>query len=608
MASDGSEAQGIPGSTTALLSLVDRILRLTQHDQVALALTSMDREQLQFRASEASQTLSLCKEHEGEEARRPVESSFPCLCGLAVECINVVEKAELSTVLARLVTAGCEVLAALLLPLADGEASSFDWIRETLEDLSDQIDFLALEVYCGLGRLESKVLESDELPVVLDPIEDDFGAYWGSIEHRQALQELSAWLMCVLFRALGYASVTASSLMEFVNHDLLCLCSLLRGLFAVRADDSSLPHDTSEIQGVALGALCGLTAPDLAFPRSDGSEGDIHEQNRSLHFYLEVLGAAMVETGVLESAVDAALARSSRFPKEGAATGSKLIQFLASLLAQVATPSHDDPQSPLLKLRADVHRIADKLGRLLEAVAAQGFNHPMNLRELVASCACLAAALVLQSGMSEGCSDDHFTLSCRLLVTSCDAEDLGCAEASDRAAMLAALGALASNVGDLEYISPRLSEHISRLSADDLARARMRLTRHDRHGLVLTAAGDSLLALFGTAPVPQEVAPHDAAPKSPPAAKPGLRDIVQNAPKELRCALDEKLLCDPVVSPGGVIFERSTLARWLQKHGNTCPVTGEGLCLEDCSRSPELRKKVTEWVRGEARRDGKRKG
>lgn len=599
MASHDAEGPRTPGSTTALLSLVDRILRLTQHDQVALALTSMDREQLHFRASEASETLLLCKESEGGEARRPTEASIPCLCGLAVECINVVERAELSTVLARLVTAGCEVLAALLLPLAEEEGSNFDWIRETLEDLSDQIDFLALEVYCGLGRLESKVLESDELPVVLDPIEDDFGAYWGSIEHRQALQELSAWLMCVLFRALGYSSVIASSLMEFVNHDLLCLCSLLRGLFAVRADDSSLPHDTIQLQGLALGALCGLTAPDLAFPRSDGSEGDIYEQNRSLYFYLELLGAAMVETGVLESAVDAALARSSRLPKEGAATGSKVIQFLASLLVQVATPSHD-LQSPLLKLRADVHRIADKLGRLLEAVAAQGFDNPMNLRELVASCACLAAALVLQSGVAEGCSDDHFTLSCRLLVTSCcEAPNLGCAEASDRAAMLTALGALACNVGDLDYISPRLNEYISQLSADDIARARVRLTRHDRHGLVLTAAGDSLLALFGTAPVPASMETKVSSEVKP---KPGLRDIVQNAPKELRCALDEKLLCDPVVSPSGAVFERSTLARWLQKHGN-CPVTGEALRLEDCSRSPELRKKVTEWVRSEARRE-----
>ena len=38
--------------------------------QVALALTSMDREQLRYRASEASQTLALCK-GEAVDPRRP---------------------------------------------------------------------------------------------------------------------------------------------------------------------------------------------------------------------------------------------------------------------------------------------------------------------------------------------------------------------------------------------------------------------------------------------------------------------------------------------------------------------------------------------------------
>ena len=52
--------------------------------------------------------------------------------------------------------------------------------------------------------------------------------------------------------------------------------------------------------------------------------------------------------------------------------------------------------------------------------------------------------------------------------------------------------------------------------------------------------------------------------------------FASTARQELRCAVDRKLLCDPVVSPGGVAFERSTLQRWLQKHGS-CPVTGEAL-------------------------------
>merc|ERR1712039_836815 len=81
----------------------------------------------------------------------------------------------------------------------------------------------------------------------------------------------------------------------------------------------------------------------------------------------------------------------------------------------------------------------------------------------------------------------------------------------------------------------------------------------------------------------------------------GLRDLVQNAPPEFRCALDGKLLCDPVISPGGVVFERSTLASWLQKHGCQCPVTGQPLSLEQCRRAPEIRQQVTAWVRGAGR-------
>eukprot|EP00931_Biecheleriopsis_adriatica_P096366 TRINITY_DN70014_c0_g1_i1.p1 TRINITY_DN70014_c0_g1~~TRINITY_DN70014_c0_g1_i1.p1 ORF type:complete len:615 (-),score=163.24 TRINITY_DN70014_c0_g1_i1:31-1875(-) len=608
----------VPGSKAALLALVDRINRLTQNEQVGSALPPMDLEQLQHRAQEATQTLELCSE--GGADVRPAEASVPALCGLAVECVNVVERAELTTAPARLVAAGCEVLAGLLV---DKEGWSFDWIEDTLEDLSDQIDFLALEVYCGLGRLESMVTESDELPVVLDPVQDGFGAYWGTIEHRQALQELSAWLLCVLFRALGYVSVTARGLMEFVNHDLLCLCALLRGLFSTRADDSSLPHDAAEIQGIALDAMTGLTAPELAFPFSDGSEAGIEEQNRTLDFYLEVLCAAVIETGLLQASLEAALARASS-GQQGAATGAKYLAFLAALLTQAppresAMGGDDYGGLPAERLRNEVFRRADCLGRLLEAVLSSGFANATRLRELVASCASLAASLAAASPHPDGSSDDGFTLSCRMLLSTClDAPLVGCSEVGERAAMLAALAALANNVGDLEVSKGCLLQHIGQLPPEEQARARARLLRHDRHRLLLCGSADALVALFGSG-APQEAAPAVELPPPPPpppavAAKPapaapaGLRDIIQNAPKEFRCPLDRKLLCDPVVSPGGVVFERSTLARWLQKHGNQCPITGDALCLEDCKRSPELRKQVTDWVRKEGRhRPGKKK-
>ena len=37
-------------------------------------------------------------------------------------------------------------------------------------------------------------------------------------------------------------------------------------------------RSNSKAPGLALGALCGLTAPDLAFPRSDGSEAQTSEK------------------------------------------------------------------------------------------------------------------------------------------------------------------------------------------------------------------------------------------------------------------------------------------------------------------------------------------
>merc|ERR1712039_262318 len=102
-----------------------------------------------------------------------------------------------------------------------------------------------------------------------------------------------------------------------------------------------------------------------------------------------------------------------------------------------------------------------------------------------------------------------------------------------------------------------------------------------------------------------EPAPEPAVPA--PSGGPGLRELVQNAPEEFRCALDRKLLCDPVVSPGGIVFERSTLVRWMQKHEAVCPITGMPLHVEDCVRSPAIRKQVTEWVRTAGREHRPRK-
>lgn len=591
----------VPGSNADLLEVVDRILRLTLNDQVASALLPSDIDGLQHRAQEALQTLSISISDGGDGAsHRQVVAATPALCGLAVECVNIVEKAELSTGLARLVATGCEVLAGLLACRISLEVhsdpSSFEWLHNTLEDLSDQLDFLALEVYCGLGRLESAT-EADDWSAVPEHTFDHFESYWGSIEHRQALQELSAWLLCVVFRALGYADVTASKLMDFANHDVLCLCALLQGLLAARPGGTGLPHDVAVIQGVALRAVCGLTAPELAFPYYAQQQGDkIEDQNRILMLYREVLCAAFVETGLFEAALDTALLH-ARSDDDGKLVGVHFLAFLAAVLKQAGDvqPTLEDPSPPALRFRAVVHRRADRLGSLLHAVSSVHLPSSFQ-KELVSSCAELAALI---SASCEN-AEDAFTLECRMLLTLW--LEHGLAQEFDAPALLVALAAVAANVGDFAISRPRLIELAGCLTPSDRARGRARFARADGPTLARHAA--DVLLLFDdpySPPVeapPPTMPPASLAPRiaAPPAA-PGLRDLVQNAPPQLRCALDQKLLCDPVRTPGGIVYERSSIARWLQSHDPVCPMTGHPLRIEDCERVPEIRKQVTEWVR-----------
>merc|ERR1712196_53868 len=152
----------------------------------------------------------------------------------------------------------------------------------------------------------------------------------------------------------------------------------------------------------------------------------------------------------------------------------------------------------------------------------------------------------------------------------------------------------------------RLVQRIACLPPEERARGRARFIRAD--SLSVRGGAQAVLELFSDPAVPEQVPPPPPVPVATTAtgtlpvaevASSGgsLRDIVQNAPEQFRCALDRKLLCDPVVSPGGVVFERSTLARWLQTHDPVCPITGAPLRLEDCARSPQIRKQVTDWAR-----------
>jgi len=257
---------------------------------------------------------------------------------------------------------------------------------------------------------------------------------------------------------------------------------------------------------------------------------------------------------------------------------------------------------------------ADSLGSLLDVIIGAS---PVDgqLRDLLASCAGLAAGMAAMASQRAGFVDDGFTLSCRELLASCLDAGHGDARGSDAGAMLAVLSALAANVGDLEVSRSRIAELAGGLPPDDVARARARLLRMDSQQFAITdEKKQQVLSLFGThesmpiAPLAPDVPAAPSVPSSsvkisapaPPAA-PSLRDLVSHAPRELRCALDGKLLCDPVRTPQGIVFERASLLRWMQLRGGVCPLSGAPLSIDDCERCAEIRRQVIDFVRGEGR-------
>lgn len=271
-------------------------------------------------------------------------------------------------------------------------------------------------------------------------------------------------------------------------------------------------------------------------------------------------------------------------------------------------PTPQDSSPPAVRLRIAVLKFADYLGGILHALLSAPLTGA-EWRLVFSSCSELAVLLSAEN------SDDGFTLECRMMLEQM--LESGCGEDSESGATLAALAALAANVGDFQVARSRLVRRIGCLRPEERARGRARFIRAD--SLSVRGGPQALLELFDDPMVPQEVplppAPVasvavEVTPVADATAPTGkLRDIVQNAPEQFRCALDQKLLCDPVVSPGGLVFERSTLARWLQTHDPVCPISGSPLRLEDCRRAPEIRKQVTEWARGVGRaRKAKKKG
>eukprot|EP00743_Colponemidia_sp_Colp-15_P013863 GILK01016259.1.p1 GENE.GILK01016259.1~~GILK01016259.1.p1 ORF type:complete len:224 (+),score=39.48 GILK01016259.1:372-1043(+) len=72
--------------------------------------------------------------------------------------------------------------------------------------------------------------------------------------------------------------------------------------------------------------------------------------------------------------------------------------------------------------------------------------------------------------------------------------------------------------------------------------------------------------------------------------------ILENIPEEFCCAIDGRLIRDPVTSPYGHNFERGSLLKWLSNHDGLCPVTDKPLTMEDVFPNQYLTTKIREWM------------
>ena len=70
-----------------------------------------------------------------------------------------------------------------------------------------------------------------------------------------------------------------------------------------------------------------------------------------------------------------------------------------------------------------------------------------------------------------------------------------------------------------------------------------------------------------------------------------------DAPQEYRCAIDGKVMTNPLKSPYGHNFEKKTLEKWVASCGSVCPITSKPLRLADCLVDKELKAQIVAWLK-----------
>lgn len=570
-------------------------------------------------------------------------STIDAVCATAGRCIALIGEADVMTPAAHVIREALVAVAALLPP---GRAATSDaelgvhFTRELaaskalqmLEEVSDHLDYLAVTIFGSLFRAQRAQ-------------EEGYPDVEQTTTQCQALQGVAVWALAVLGRAVGYDCLNGVILWEWASGDPFCILVLTKGLLsfgllAANAIDiwvqaglsfPLMPEDTSELQDVVIDAVLQLAAPDIVF--QEGGEMSnlvgIADRNESLSLHRALLAVAVADTGFINvliahletSLTNVAAPRRAPRPLAVAAFLAALVQPPVDSLPP-SLQGFTDALAHQLSLRTELWPL---LLRSFDVIAVSSASDlkGVYVRSLLKECAILAYALppdastcwelfriclseqssttsvdircstkalaslvVFAANSSFQPGDDHLSGTLLTGITDTKRVEVATALGTWRAPMrVDKIAPWTTLLGptDLQQVQPSDDEddffEVSRREARAAATARM-------------LAGPPQPQ---RPPPPSMIAPFVERP--PAATKTGLRDLMCNVPAELACAVDGRLLVDPVRSPYGQVFERSTLQRALVSSGGLCPVTRQPLSMDQCPRDTAVRKQALAWVR-----------
>ena len=74
----------------------------------------------------------------------------------------------------------------------------------------------------------------------------------------------------------------------------------------------------------------------------------------------------------------------------------------------------------------------------------------------------------------------------------------------------------------------------------------------------------------------------------------------ENVPSQFLCAINGHIMRRPLRSPHGKVYEAETIHKWLDEHGQVCPITGVALTAEDLVVDEELKRQIQDYTIREA--------